>query len=138
MVKNWKENQEYLFDDATQWKGFPFVAPQPEYTVANKPTQQTGTNLGKKEKRQQIGQNILGGLSFAKDVFSTISTTKQEKEKTKQAQEATKQAQFFAFPSGGNTPVAQQKKDNTLPIVLGVVGFIAVAATVVIIIKNKK
>ena len=28
MVTNWKENQDYLFDDAAQWKGFPFVAPQ--------------------------------------------------------------------------------------------------------------
>ena len=96
------------------------------------------TNLGKKEKRQQVGQNILGGLSFAKDVFSTFSTTRQEKEKTKQAQEATKQAQFFSFQGGANTPVVQQKKDNTLPIVLGIVGFIAVATTAVIIIKTKK
>jgi hypothetical protein len=139
MVTNWKENQDYLFDDATQWKGFPFVAPQQEYTVSNKPTQQTGTSTeDKKKKRQQVGQNILGGLSFAKEIISTISTTRQEKEKTKQAQEATKQAQSFSFQGGTNTPVVQQKKDNTLPIVLGIVGFIAVATTAVIIIKTKK
>lgn len=139
MIKNWKENEDYQFDNGSQWLGIPFAAPQQEYTVANKPTQQTvATATDKKEKRKQIGQGILGGLSFAKDVFTTASATKQEKEKTKQAQEATKQAQFFSFQGGDNAPTAQDKKDNTIPIVIGIVGFLAVAVTAVIIIKNKK
>ena len=134
MVKNWKENQDYQFDNAEEWKGIPFLAPQPKIGAGSKPEPAPLTKEQKKANRQAVFGSLL---SKGTDIVGSILSTKQAKESTKQAVEATKQAQFFSQGTLGNVS-QNEEKDNTLPIVIGVVGFIAVAATVFIIIKNKK
>lgn len=95
-----------------------------------------------------VGQAIGGIANFGASIaglFGGIGETKRAKEATKQSKEATRQAQLMALASMQQAKaqqamarMQQPKKDNTLPIILGVIGVLAIGVVTIVIIKKKK
>jgi hypothetical protein len=95
-----------------------------------------------------VGQAIGGVANFGASIaglFGGIGETKRAKEATKQSKEATRQAQLMALASMQQAKaqqamarMQQPKKDNTLPIILGVIGVLAIGVVTIVIIKKKK